>query len=80
MTEPNAMQELRSLYDNSLGPYLATQDAQVSATLRNRWLVLVVGLALAGGVLHLGGAQRQRQRIPAGDRVRAGGALDRAIS
>jgi hypothetical protein len=51
MTEANAMQGLRSLYDNSLGPYLATQDAQVSATLRNRWLVLVLGLALAGGVL-----------------------------
>jgi hypothetical protein len=51
MTEPNAMKGLRSLYDRSLGPYLTTQDAEVSATLRNRWLVLVVGLALAGGIL-----------------------------
>jgi hypothetical protein len=51
MTEPNSLPGLRSLYDSSLGPYLATQDAQVWTTRRNRWLVLVVGLALAGGVL-----------------------------
>jgi hypothetical protein len=46
-------QSLRSLYDTSLGPYLAAQDAQVRATLRNRWLVLVGGLALAAGFLAL---------------------------
>ena len=51
MTEPNSLPGLRSLYDSSLGPYLAAQDAQVWTTRRNRWLVLVVGLALAGGVL-----------------------------
>jgi hypothetical protein len=51
MTGPNAVRGLRSLYDNVLGPYLAAQDAQVSATLRNRWLVLVAGLALAGVIV-----------------------------
>ena len=45
---------LRSLYDTSLGPYLAAQDAQVLATRRNRWLVLVVGLGLAAGFMALG--------------------------
>jgi hypothetical protein len=34
-----------------LGPYLAAQDRRVLAARRNRWLVLVAGLALAGGVL-----------------------------
>jgi hypothetical protein len=46
-------QGLRSLYDTSLGPYLAAQDARVLATRRNRWLVLVVGLALAAGFMAL---------------------------
>ena len=42
---------LRALYDSALGPYLAAQDARVLAARRNRWLVLVAGLALAGGLL-----------------------------
>jgi hypothetical protein len=52
-TQSERVQSLRSLYDTSLGPYLATQDAQVLATRRNRWLVLFVGLALAAGFLAL---------------------------
>jgi hypothetical protein len=44
-------QSLRSLYDTSLGPYLATQDAQVLATRRNRWFILIGGLAVAGGIM-----------------------------
>jgi hypothetical protein len=46
-------QSLRSLYDTSLRPYLAAQDARVRTTRRNRWLVLVVGLALAAGFMAL---------------------------
>jgi hypothetical protein len=46
-------QSLRSLYDTSLGPYLAAQDARVRAIRRIRWLVLVVGLALAAGFMTL---------------------------
>jgi len=46
-----ASDRLRSLYDSSLGPYLAAQDAQVLATRRNRWIILFGGLALAGGIL-----------------------------
>ena len=42
---------LQRLYDSALGPYLAAQDRRVLAARRNRWLVLVAGLALAGGVL-----------------------------
>ena len=42
---------LQALYDSALGPYLAAQDARVLAARRNRWLVLVAGLALAGGLL-----------------------------
>ncbi len=49
--QPDAALKLRSLYDSTLGPYLAAQDAEVRSTLRNRWLVLAIGLALAGGVL-----------------------------
>jgi hypothetical protein len=46
-------QTLRALYDTSLGPYLVAQDAQVRANRRGRWLVLVVGLALAVGFMAL---------------------------
>jgi hypothetical protein len=46
-------QTLRALYDTSLGPYLAAQDAQVRANRRNRWLVLIIGLALAAGFMAL---------------------------
>ena len=46
-------QSLRSLYDTSLGPYLAAQDAKVLANRRNRWLVLVVGIVLAAGFMAL---------------------------
>ena len=42
---------LQSLYDSALRPYLAAQDRRVLAARRNRWLVLVAGLALAGAVL-----------------------------
>ncbi|HKF60913.1 MAG TPA: hypothetical protein VKB42_06100 [Dongiaceae bacterium] len=42
---------LRALYESTLGPYLAAQDRRVMAARRNRWLVLVAGLALAGAVL-----------------------------
>src|SRR5215469_5624476 len=42
---------LQTLYDRALRPYLAAQDRRVLAARRNRWLVLVAGLALAGGVL-----------------------------
>ena len=51
LSEP--ARSLRSLYDTSLGPYLAAQDVQVLATRRRRWLVLVVGLALAVGFMAL---------------------------
>jgi hypothetical protein len=50
---PDEASSLRSLYDTSLGPYLAAQDARVRTTRRNRWLVLVVGLALATGFMAL---------------------------
>jgi hypothetical protein len=42
---------LQALYSSVLGPYLAAQDRRVLAARRNRWLVLVAGLALASGVL-----------------------------
>ena len=42
---------LQALYESALGPYLAAQDRRVLAARRNRWLVLVAGLALAGVVL-----------------------------
>ena len=42
---------LRQLYDSSLGPYLAAQDAKVLATRRNRWLVLAIGLGAAAAIL-----------------------------
>src|SRR5215469_5483942 len=42
---------LQALYESALGPYLAAQDRRVLSARRNRWLVLVAGLALAGAVL-----------------------------
>jgi hypothetical protein len=42
---------LQALYESALGPYLAAQDRRVLAARRNRWLVLVAGLVLAGGIL-----------------------------
>ena len=42
---------LQRLFDSALGPYLAAQDRRVLAARRNRWLVLVAGLAFAGVVL-----------------------------
>ncbi len=42
---------LQALYDTALHPYLAAQDAPVLAARRNRWLVLIGGLALAAAVL-----------------------------
>jgi hypothetical protein len=47
----HAAPSLRALYDAALGPYLAAQDSRVLAARRNRWLVLIAGLALAGGLL-----------------------------
>jgi hypothetical protein len=44
---------LRALYESTLEPYLATLDARVRAARRNRWLVSIVGLALAAGVMAL---------------------------
>jgi hypothetical protein len=46
---PDVAKSLRALYDASLGPYLAAQDTRVRASRRTRWLVLVIGLALAAG-------------------------------
>jgi hypothetical protein len=45
--------DLRSLYDTTLEPYLKAQDARVLATRRNRWLILIGGLAIAGGIMAL---------------------------
>jgi hypothetical protein len=47
----HAAPSLRALYDAALGPYLAAQDSRVLVARRNRWLVLIAGLALAGGLL-----------------------------
>jgi hypothetical protein len=51
LPEPDAARTLRSLYDTSLGPWLAAQDARVRATRRNRWLVLFGGLGLAAAIV-----------------------------
>jgi hypothetical protein len=43
-----SLPSLRSVYDTSLGPYLAAQDAKVISARRNRWIALAAGLGLAG--------------------------------
>lgn len=42
---------LRALYESELEPYLAAQDHRVQAARRNRWLVLILGLAIAAAIL-----------------------------
>jgi hypothetical protein len=42
---------LQALYQSDLAPWLERQDARVAAAKRNRWIVLVIGLAIAGGLL-----------------------------
>ncbi len=42
---------LRELFDSGLGAFLAAQDTRIRGTRRNRWIVLLGGLALAGAIL-----------------------------
>src|SRR6185369_549410 len=48
---PSTAPELRAFYESTLGPYLAAQDSRVGTTLRNRWLVLIFGLAIAVAIV-----------------------------
>jgi hypothetical protein len=47
---PSPAPDLRAFYESTLQPYLAAQDSRVRATLRNRWLVLILGLAIAAAI------------------------------
>ncbi len=48
---PSTAPDLRAFYESSLRPYLAAQDSRVRATQRNRWLVLVLGVAVAATII-----------------------------
>ena len=48
---PSTAPDLRAFYESSLRPYLAAQDLRVRATQRNRWLVLVLGVAVAATII-----------------------------